>query len=230
MLIGIACGKLRIVGMTRYLQALLRGRVLITPNHPALLESLILSVACYALFPFFAPSVWPYAMPDRKTFLPHWLLRLPIGDLLYRLVRCIPVDRTDTLQAVRGLRQALRKLSEGEVVVVHLEGGRTFKLPEGETHYHGAHSRLLRPLSDGTLLFLRAHDVAILPVWVEYHGGAVTSPLNFRDIWRRGVTITMGTLVDPSILGPRPRDKKLAHAWGLRAKDWLAHTILRTGL
>ena len=218
-LVCMACGKLKVVGYKKLLLALMQGKVILAPNHPGVVESLFISIVWIWLFPVIAPIVWPYAMPDAKTFLPKRLW------WVYPFLRCITVDRNDELHIKRGTEIAKRRLMGGEAVVIHAEGGRTCKLPADQEYLLGAQGRRLRPLKPGVMtLALRIKGVRILPVWVEFNGPRIITPEAYGTLLRWGLTIYFGEAYDPmqglgTELGRIPR-----------ATTELARRILATGI
>ena len=219
MLTYVVCGKLKVVGHRNLLLALVRGKVIIAPNHPGVVESLFISIVLVWLFPIVAPIVWPYAMPDAKTFLPKRLW------WIYPFLRCITVDRSDESHTKKGTDVAKKRLADGEVVVIHGEGGRTCKLPADQEYLLGAQGRRLRPLKPGVMtLALRIKGVRILPVWVEFNGPPIVTPERYRALLRRGLTIYFGEAYDPT-QGLGPELGRIP-----RATTELARRILATGI
>ena len=217
----VLLGRLRVRGYRKLVLALVRGKVIIASNHPAVLESLFISILCCPFFLCAASLFWPYAMPDAKTFLPkrHWWV--------YRWIRCITVDRGDKEHVVLGTKTAVRHLRNGYTLVIHPEGGRTFKLPQGE-RYHFHHDRRLRPLKDGvaSLALMGGTEVGILPLWVQFHGPTIERPESTWSLLKRGLVIYVGDLYSPE------QESTGASRTALKVAitQDLARRILRAGL
>lgn len=185
-------GKFRVVGYGRYFEAMLRGRIIIVSNHPTILESMFLSSMLAGLFPVVIPFVWPFSLPDYRL-LPEKL------RWLYPLIRCITVHRADVRHSVRGLGKARELLLEGEVLVVHPEGGRTWKRDEGEPlDFVTYGARRLRPIRSTHVAKLALQtDALILPVYVEFGGTPINTSESLISFYKRGMTFYVGEVYDP---------------------------------
>lgn len=185
-------GKLKVVGYGKFLEAVLRGRVIIVSNHPTILESVFLSTLLVPLFPVLAPCLWPFSLPDHRL-LPERL------RWLYPLIRCITVHRADVRHSVRGLSKIRDLLMDGEVVVIHPEGGRTWKRDVGETDDFVTYgTRRLRPIRTTHVAKLALQTNAlILPIYVKFGGGPINTSESLVSFYKRGMTFHVGDMYDP---------------------------------
>lgn len=210
LLIYMALGKLRVKGWRTLILALVRGKVIIAPNHPAVLESLFLAILCCPFFPLFAPIFWPYSLPDPRTFLPQkWW-----GA--FRWFRCITVSRVDLQHVARGMAQAAARLLQGASVVIHPEAGRTFTKKPEEEYIYGPMGRRIRPLKRGVVELFADPDVRVLPVWVQYEGDFIDTKHTFWHLLARGMTIHIGELWHPPQTTNSPQKKAVAIELGTR--------------
>jgi len=154
-------------------------------NHPSLWEPGLMP---FLLFPFFlfSSKFVSYSVPDRKNYFDKWWF-FPI-----RLF-CIPINRENG--GARGLRELIKNVNEGKIVIVAPEGGRTHKgeefkiLKDGEilikkkselspTENNPKIRRFQRSFS----ALLKFTEAPVLPIWAE--GGDRIIPN--RDSFPRG--------------------------------------------
>lgn len=140
---------------------------LIASNHASLLDPALIGIACNRHFVDF--------MAKKELFdKPFW------GEWC-RKVGCIEVKRGDN--AVRSLKEAVRRLSQGRVVAIFPEGTRSM---DGE----------IQQAKRGTGFLIARANVPVLPVYVDGSGKAV--PKGGR--WNLGtrVRVFIGSPVMPS--------------------------------
>jgi 1-acyl-sn-glycerol-3-phosphate acyltransferase len=178
-------GRLTVSGHEQYFAALRRGKVLIVANHPGVIESLFIATLGHTHFWCEVSELLPFSFPDPASFLPRWLWW--VGPF----IRCVPVHRASTHKKTASLRSALQLLSSGEVLVLHPEGGRTRKGTSFVEHPSGR--RMRADQSTGAAFLAVQPDVLVLPVWVSFHGGLPQPHETYRDLWRRGLHIAVGT-------------------------------------
>lgn len=116
---------------------------------------------------------------------------------LYPIIRCITVDRENPAHTAQGVKTVVGLLERGEVVVIHIEGGRTPKLPKGE-EYLCKEERRLRPPKEGVAVLALKTGARVLPLYVEYNGSPITSVESPLSLLRRGMVLHVGDLYDPA--------------------------------
>lgn len=197
-----ATGKFHVEGYERYKAALHRGKVIIVTNHPGVPESLFLAAMWYREPFSSAPELWPYSFPDPVSFLPKYLWWCTY------LLRAVPVHRAEEKKKIHAVTVAKRLLLQGEVLVLHPEGGRTTK----GTHFLSIEDRRLRlPLSEGVSFLAGLPEVEILPVWVEFKGEPLHAVESYRSLIARGLTISVGEsfCVDVTQKGKKYRTERM---------------------
>ncbi|HEY4761038.1 MAG TPA: lysophospholipid acyltransferase family protein [Thermoguttaceae bacterium] len=118
-----------------------KGGVLVVCNHQSLFDPPFVGVAC--------PRHMNYLARDS-------LFRFPIFSWIIRTVNAIPIDREGF--GLAGVKESLKRLKQGEMIVVFPEGTRT---PDGE----------IKPFRPGFTSLAVRSSAAILPVAIEgaYH-------------------------------------------------------------
>jgi len=155
-------GRIVLIQENRALEALREGRTIIAANHPSLIEPFVLSTVFISHCILRPDQYWPWAMPDRRTFLPSWLWRL------YWFFRCITVDRgTRGGHSATALRKAHFVLESGCSLVIHPEGGRTGK---GSSHIQKCNRKLRRIPRTPIIRLAQKTEAKILPVWIDFKG------------------------------------------------------------
>ena len=178
-------GRIRLTGYDiKKLYPTKKGLIVIY-NHPSLWEPGLLP---FLFFPFFLFSLkfTPYSAPDKRNFFDKWW---------FYLIRCfcIPIDREKG--RTKGLRELIKSVNQGKIVMVAPEGGRTHKgeefkiLKDGEilikkkselspTENNPKIRRFQRSFS----ALLKFTEAPVLPIWAE--GGDRIIPN--RDSFPRG--------------------------------------------
>ena len=133
-LVGKCCFGLRIDGRQHWPR---EGGVLVCANHQSSLDPVLVGMTCSRRMNFLA----------RKTLFQNrafaWLIRAQDA---------IPVDREGS--GFGGLKESLRRLRRGELVLIFPEGTRT---PDG----------IVQPLKPGFVAMARRSGVPIVPVGIE---------------------------------------------------------------
>jgi 1-acyl-sn-glycerol-3-phosphate acyltransferase len=164
----------------RGLQHLPEGPVIVMSNHTCSADPAFLVAAT--------------RRPPGFLFAEEYFL-MPVVNRLFRHIRCIPVRRNG--RDVGALRQALRQLSEGLLVVIFPEGGL----------YNAGRGMPRRGKSGAAWIALRS-KAPILPVLIE--GGPQTSDV--AGAWLRpfqpAVRVSFGPPVDLSDYLDRPVTRK----------------------
>jgi len=166
----IIFGRIRLTGYDiKKLYPSKKGLIVIY-NHPSLWEPGLLP---FLFFPFFLFSLKfaPYSAPDKRNFFDKWW---------FYLIRClcIPIDREKG--RTKGLRELIRSVNQGKIVMVAPEGGRTdkgeeFKVLENkgkivvkkkkELKLNDIHK--IRRFQRGFSALLKLTEAAVLPIWTE---------------------------------------------------------------
>lgn len=153
---------------------------MLSSNHPTLVETLIIAVLGWPLM-LFSPRFFIWSMPDRNLF--PWYLRW-----VNHAARGIEVDRGNKLpldiqpgsQAEREWRaetkqfnfKAFRKtvnvLKGRNTIVVHVEGGRTFKYQErGVRLLTSTNGREIGEVQEGIFQLAKTANAQILPMYID---------------------------------------------------------------
>jgi len=132
------------------------GGALVLSNHQSHFDPILVGLACDRRLNYLA----------RET-----LFRFPPFRWLIRSLDAIPIDREGL--GLNGLKETLRRIKRGEMVLMFPEGTRT---PDGEVH----------ALKPGFCALARRLDVPLLPVAID---GAF-------DVWPRSSTFPRGGRID----------------------------------
>ena len=129
------------------------GGALIISNHISYVDAVILQVA-------FPRKLWFMAVHGpRRRGLPLWF---------YRISGVIPLSSE---RASGGLRLAMRKMKEGELVCI---------FPEGQVSRTGA----LMEIRKGFEVLARRAEVPVVPVFIDSLWGSIFSYSNQKIIWK----------------------------------------------
>lgn len=158
--LGCVLYRLRLHGA----ENLPRGGALVISNHISYVDALILQ----AVFP---RKLWFLALhgPQRRGLL-RWF---------YRITGVIPLSSE---RATSGLRLAIRKMKEGELVCV---------FPEGQVTRTGA----LMEIRRGFETLARRADVPVVPVFIDSLWGSIYSYSNQKLIWKLPERVPHAVLV-----------------------------------
>ncbi|MCE9541551.1 hypothetical protein K8R03_03265 [Candidatus Kaiserbacteria bacterium] len=155
-------GRMRVVGYGNLIRAALRGRLLILMNHPTLLfETFGIGALLLPLF-LFVPWCFIWSTPD-KRLLDQWKLPRWVRTML----RCLPIDRSDTMTGVRSTFAMKRVLQWRGVVVAHPERGRTFGEANRRREPIVRSGRAMQKIASSLTEVAHLADARILPGWVE---------------------------------------------------------------
>jgi 1-acyl-sn-glycerol-3-phosphate acyltransferase len=170
-----------------------KGLILIH-NHPSLWEPALLPFL-FSPWYLFSLRFAPFSIPDKKNYHDKWWFSL------LRAV-CIPMERGSPKGEARALKRMKEKLSQGKVLILAPEGGRTFKgeefkvirggeievvkgLPEVDLRY----SKALRRFKPGIGWLVFNTKAEILPVWTEGGERVIPNRLSFKlpfpRFWRQ---------------------------------------------
>jgi acyl-[acyl-carrier-protein]-phospholipid O-acyltransferase/long-chain-fatty-acid--[acyl-carrier-protein] ligase len=120
------------------------GGFLLLPNHVTWVDALVLQVAC----------------PRQIRFMVYEsIYRQPALNWLFRAIKAIPISER---HAKDGLREAVERIKQGEIVCI---------FPEGELSRTGILLRLKR----GYELIARGADAPVVPVWLDQLWGSIFS-------------------------------------------------------
>ncbi len=153
----VAFGRIRIRGYCTLVASIRAGHLIITPNHPSLLETFLIPAMLWPHY-LYSPRFFVWSVPDERLFGGF--------EWAYPLLRCVTVHRGDQKKATTGMRRIMRLLNGGEVFVIHPEGGRTCKGQEHRTRG----GRRLRPIATSIPAIARKAGARILPMWVSMPG------------------------------------------------------------
>ncbi len=164
-------GRIRLTGYDiRKFRPTEKGLIVIY-NHPSLWEP---GLVPFLLFPFFLFSLkfTPYSAPDKRNFFDKWW---------FYSIRCfcIPIDREKG--RTKGLRELIKSVNQGKIVIVAPEGGRTdkgeqFKIlkegtiiikKKGELSPEEKNLPKIRRFQRGFSALLKFTEAAVLPIWTE---------------------------------------------------------------
>jgi len=133
-LVGVCVFRIRVYGRENWP---IEGGGLVCPNHQSFLDPLLVGLTCDRRLNFLA----------RGTLFRFLPFRLLINSL-----DAIPVDREGS--GLAGLKETLKRLKRGELVLIFPEGTRT---SDGE----------LQPLKGGFIPMARRGGVPIIPVAID---------------------------------------------------------------
>jgi 1-acyl-sn-glycerol-3-phosphate acyltransferase len=157
----------RIRGYENLLRSALKGRLIIAPNHPTLIETLIIPGLLWPWYLVF-PRLFVWSVPDHRLF--HTCVKWT-----YPVVRCVTVDREKRAGNIEKAYRVRSILKDGGIVVIHPEGGRTIKGAEF-TRLGGRRVRRIRSL----VPWIAAESSArILPVWISIR--RVRTPVTYGE-------------------------------------------------
>ena len=175
-------GRIKVLGFdAKKLYPNKKGLIVIY-NHPSLWEPGLIP---FLFFPFFLFSLrfTPYSTPDKKNFFDKWW---------FYFIRCfcIPIDREKGRS--KGLRDLIRYVNEGKIVIVAPEGGRTdkgedFKIlrdgkiiirKKSELSLEENNFPKIRRFQNGFSALLKFTEAPVLLVWTE--GGDKVIPNKFH--------------------------------------------------
>lgn len=140
-------------------------------NHPSLWEPGLMPFLLFPFFLFFLKFV-PYSTPDKRNYFDKWW---------FFFVRsfCIPIDREKG--RTKELRELIKNVNEGKIVIIAPEGGRTHKGEEFKILKDGKiiikkKSELspeensvpkIRRFQRGFSALLKFTEAPVLPIWTE---------------------------------------------------------------
>ena len=154
------------------------GGVLVCANHQSVLDPVLVGLACNRRLNYLA----------RRT-----LFRSRLFGAFIRFLDAIPIDREGL--GIEGLRETLRRLRRGEMVLIFPEGTRT---PDGE----------LQPLKPGFFAVARRSGAALLPVAID--GAYQAWPRSRRLPLPTRVTVEFGAPIAADQVATLPQDVLLA--------------------
>lgn len=144
-----------------------KGPYIVAPNHTSFWDPPFVGWAMYPVETYFLAKIDLFQ--HNKLF-----------GALIRWLHAIPLDRENSL---KGLRQGLKLLKEGKVLVVFPEGTR-----------NRTKDKVLLPLKEGVALLALKAKVNILPVFLYESKGS------YRDwiLGKRQLAIRFGKIIDTS--------------------------------
>ena len=175
-------GRIKVIGFdTKKIYPNKKG-LIVAYNHPSLWEPGLIP---FLFFPFFLFSLrfTPYSTPDKRNFFDKWW---------FYCIRCfcIPIDRQGG--RTKGLRNLIRSVNEGRIVILAPEGGRTekgedFKIlrdgkiiirKKSELSLEENNFPKIRRFQNGFSGLLKLTEAPVLLVWTE--GGDKVIPNKFH--------------------------------------------------
>jgi 1-acyl-sn-glycerol-3-phosphate acyltransferase len=187
-----------------------KGLILIH-NHPSLWEPALLP---FLFFPWYLFSLRfiPFSVPDKKNYHDKWWF------CLFRIV-CIPMERGNLKGEARALKRMREKLSEGKILILAPEGGRTFKGEEFKIIREGKsdvvkslseidlrdNNKVLRRFKPGVGWLAFNTKAKILPVWTEGGERVVPNSFSFKFPFPRFWRQTQLRIGEPLDLGELPK-------------------------
>ena len=215
----LATGRLKVHGYWNLVFSVLRGRLMIFPNHPTLLfETFGIPML---LFPWYLIVPWCFlwSMPDRRLLdlwkLPTWI-RIAL--------RCISVDRTSRMARGRGRMHANKVLRSGFVIVAHPESGRTFGEANRNKLPLNCCGRVMQKIESNLVEVALETNAWILPVWVDV---PYWKPVSIVTSFRRMFGTCNARYRPVTISFERPRYKETMPFVLSRANERLQKEIFR---
>jgi len=163
-----------------------KGLILVC-NHPSKLDPGLAPFLFIWRFIFHPIRFTPWSTPDEKEYYRKWWF------YLFRPI-CISVDRTDTGRSqARATRQMLRILRKGGIIILFIEGTRTFKAIRSGGMLVSATGKALGISKEGIGFLAIASGATVVPVWFEetdeiWPNGQVPIP----DMTRLPIRIKIG--------------------------------------
>lgn len=135
-----------------------RSRVIVTSNHPSLVEPILLVGLFFHQYIFRPFKYGPWTLADKKNYYDKYPLLQP---------RLIPVDRRERKGDSKSLLTAKHILKAGGNLIMFPEGGRTAK---GHSFLMSKGGKQIRtPLKKGFVSLATEPGAVLLPVWFEYN-------------------------------------------------------------
>lgn len=198
----VLLGRIKIKGYVRAIRLAAQGNVIITANHPTMLETILIPLSFFPLF-ILSLRFFVWSVPDRRLLPPRlrWL---------FWLGRCITIDRSDHSYTKYTLRRLTEILKHKGVVVIHPEAGRTYKGKE----FIISDDRRIRSFVSGVPALARSTGATILPLWVSGTDIVMSGNVWFPRFMRSKIVLSFGTPYrPPQEKGDREAESSiLAHA------------------
>lgn len=192
-LVAVGLYGLRVVGREHWPA---EGGALICANHQSMFDPPLVGLTCPRRLYYLA----------RKT-----LFDVPILSPLIRFFDAIPIDRDG--MGLAGLKETLRRVRAGEMVLLFPEGTRT---RDGE----------VGPLKPGLLLVVRRSGVPLVPVGIDGAYQAWPRTQRLPRLGRIAVVIRppipaaeVAQLADEAVLARLAQEIRLAHAEARRLRQ-----------
>ena len=165
----------RISGYSRLLRSAWKGRLIIAANHPSLVETVLIPGLGWPWM-LVSRRYYFWYMPDRHLF-PGWL------KWFHTATRGIEVDRRDSQLRynIRAIQKAVKVLQRPNSLVVHVEGGRTFKWRLRQVELLQRGDRQLAEVKVGVFTLAKRSGAHVLPLWV-----GMTPERQLRTSYRQG--------------------------------------------
>ncbi len=147
--------RIKIEGSENIPKKLDKG-LLITPNHPSLIEPVLVSLIFWKHFLFHPLKGVPWNAPDKKNYGRwYWFWIQP---------RMIEINRKNKREITGAFMKMRRVLRLNQKLVLFLEGGRTFKSMHKLQSQKGKEIGVLKQ-GGGTLI--EKINVPVLPIWID---------------------------------------------------------------
>lgn len=170
-----------------------KGLILIH-NHPSLWEPALLPFLFFPWY-FFSSRFAPLSTPDKMNYYDKWWFSF------FRAV-CIPIERGNLKGEARALNEMKKKLSQGRVLILAPEGGRTFKGDEYKVIMDGQievvkdlseidleDNKAVRRFKSGISWLVFNTKANVLPVWTEGGERVISNGYSFKlpfpRLWRK---------------------------------------------
>jgi 1-acyl-sn-glycerol-3-phosphate acyltransferase len=167
--------SLRVIGRENWPQT---GGGLICANHQSMFDPPLVGITCKRRMNYLAR---------------HTLFPIPILGSVIRFLDAIPIDREGL--GLSGIKETLRRLKAGELVLIFPEGTRT---PDGE----------FKPLKPGFISLARRSHVPLIPVGLD--GAFQVWPRTSRFPRLGRVAVAIGEPINIEQIAALPDDELLA--------------------
>lgn len=156
------------------------GGVLLLPNHPSLLEPILMIALFFPGYLRHPRRLGPFTMADKKNYTHKWYYA-PVRSKLLTIHRSKELSKEAAKTNAETLTRAIEILKGGGRIILFGEGGRT---PTGEIFLRSRSGKLMRPFIDGAAIIALRSKATPIPVWVEIEW---IFGFQFTESWWLGV-------------------------------------------
>ena len=139
------------------------GGILLTPNHPSLLEPVIMVALFYKAYLRHPRLLGPYTLADSKNYTDKWRYAL-LGSKILPINRSRKINLEASRNNLKTLSRSSEILINGGNVIIFGEGGRT---GSSKNFLIGLKGNKIRPFVQGPAVIALRAKPRIVPVWIS---------------------------------------------------------------